>query len=256
MSQPDAPSPATRGTYDAVAPSVFDADPALGLDTDPRGGRETYPHRDAHSSGRQDGHSQTAASYVRPARESDLEAIGTVHATVMRASLDAAHTATHARPLPAATAALMDPGILAAGWHDAVTAPPSASHRVLVAVEHGQVIGLVALAPTQGRAVAVDADGAATHTGVPAETEPESGVEILALGVAPAHQRTGHGSRLLAAATDTARNVGATTLVAWAVRGDDSIAGLLESAGLERTRSHRELPVGDGVTEDCWAAAL
>jgi len=31
---------------------------------------------------------------------------------------------------------------------------------------------------------------------------------------------------------------------------------LLAGAGLERTPSRRELPVGRGVTEECWGAAL
>lgn len=265
MSQPDAPSPATRGTYDAVAPSVFDADPALGLDADPRGGLEGYSHHDAgstSSAGSATSAGRATASSVRPAREADLEALGAVHADVMRASLDTAHRATHGRPVPPELLALMDPQVLAAGWHDAVAAPPSPAHQVLVAVEAGQVVGLVALAPTQGRAVEVDADGqpvssdAEAGTGARDAAADEAGVEIVALGVAPSRQRAGHGSRLLAAATDTARQAGATTLLVWAVRGDDSLAALLTAAGLERTRSHRELPVGEGVIEDCWAAAL
>lgn len=288
MSHPDAPSPATRGTYDAVAPSVFDADPALGLDTHPRGGLEGYSHHDAgstSSAGSATSAGRATASSVRPAREADLEALGAVHAAVMRASLDTAHRATHGRPVPPELLALIDPQVLAAGWHDAVAAPPSPAHQVLVAVEAGQVVGLVALAPTQGRAVEVDADGQPVRSDAEAGTgardaaadtwaadeagaheaadtrvrdaaADEAGVEIVALGVAPSRQRAGHGSRLLAAATDTARQAGATTLLVWAVRGDDSLASLLTAAGLERTRSHRELPVGDGVTEDCWAAAL
>ena len=49
---------------------------------------------------------------------------------------------------------------------------------------------------------------------------------------------------------------GARVLLVWAVRGDESVRGLLAGAGLERTRSRRELPVGRGVTEECWGAAL
>ena len=45
-------------------------------------------------------------------------------------------------------------------------------------------------------------------------------------------------------------------MVVWAVRGDESLEGLLTAAGMERTGSWRELPVGQGVVEDCWAAAL
>ena len=55
---------------------------------------------------------------------------------------------------------------------------------------------------------------------------------------------------------DLARDDGAAMLTVWAVRGDESLARLLAGAGLEPTGSHRALPVGDGITEDCWAAAL
>ena len=67
--------------------------------------------------------------------------------------------------------------------------------------------------------------------------EPEPAVEITALGVDPTHQRCGHGSRLLAAAADHTRADGARVLLVWAVRGDESVHGLLASAGLERTPS-------------------
>ncbi len=70
------------------------------------------------------------------------------------------------------------------------------------------------------------------------------------------YQRRGHGSRLLAAAVDLARADGATALSAWAVRGDESLTGLLTAAGLARTGAHRQLPIGEGVTEDCWAALI
>ena len=57
-------------------------------------------------------------------------------------------------------------------------------------------------------------------------------------------------------AADHARADGARVLLVWAVRGDESVRGLLAGAGLERTPSRRELPVGRGVTEECWGAAL
>ncbi|WP_234416240.1 GNAT family N-acetyltransferase [Actinomyces sp. Z16] len=76
------------------------------------------------------------------------------------------------------------------------------------------------------------------------------------MGVTPEQQRRGHGSRLLAAATDQARAQGAEVLLVWAVRGDESLAGFLHGAGLTRTESFRRLPVGQGVIEDCWAAVL
>jgi GNAT superfamily N-acetyltransferase len=186
-----------------------------------------------------------AGGFVREATGDDLEAIGRVHAASMLASLRVAHAAAHdGAPLPAGVVAMIAAPVLAAGWERAVLAPPSPRHRVLVATEDGEVVGLLGLAPTRGLA-----------QGDPG-AEPESAVEITALGVDPTRQRSGHGSRLLAAAADHARADGARVLLVWAVRGDESVRGLLAGAGLERTPSRRELPVGRGVTEECWGAAL
>ncbi len=186
-----------------------------------------------------------AGGFVREATGDDLEAIGRVHAASMLASLRAAHASAHdGAPLPAGVVAMIAAPVLAAGWERAVLSPPSPRHRVLVATEGGEVVGLLGLAPTRGLA-----------QGDPG-AEPEPAVEITALGVDPARQRSGHGSRLLAAAADHARADGARVLLVWAVRGDESVRGLLAGAGLERTRSRRELPVGRGVTEECWGAAL
>ena len=192
-----------------------------------------------------------AAGFVREATGADLEAIGRVHAAAMLASLRAAYTAAHEAPLPAGMEAMVAPPVIAAGWEQAVVAPPSPAHRVFVAVgEGGEVVGLIGVAPSPGGA---DAAGEADGVDVNAAAR---GLEVTALGVAPECQRRGHGSRLLAAAADQARAQGASVLLAWAVRGDESLAGFLQGAGLTRMGSFRELPVGQGVTEDCWAAML
>nr|WP_300337746.1 GNAT family N-acetyltransferase [Actinomyces sp.] len=212
-------------------PSVFDTDPAAGL---PSGGPEG---------------GEQPAGLVRPASAPDLEAIGRVHAATMLASLRQAHAVAHAgAALPAGVEAMIAPAVVTAGWEQAVAGSSAPGHHVLVATAQDEVVGLVALAPCQGQAV--DEEGA------PAQGDPEPGAEVTALGVDPACQRAGHGSRLLAAASDLARGDGAQVLVVWAVRGDASLEGLLTAAGMERTGSWRELPVGQGVVEDCWAASL
>ncbi|WP_250708007.1 GNAT family N-acetyltransferase, partial [Actinomyces sp. 217892] len=167
----------------------------------------------------------------------------------MLASLGAAHAAAHdGAGLPAGVAAMVAPPVLAAGWERAVLEPPSAAHHVLVATLGDEVVGLVGLAPTEG--VAVDGEGA------PAAGEPQRAAEVTTLGVAPAHQREGHGSRLLAAASDLAREDGAGVLLAWVLRGDASLASFLAGTGMQRTGSHRLLPVGEGVVEELWVAGL
>lgn len=212
--------------------------------------------------------------FVREARAEDLEAVGAVHAAAMTASLDAAHRTVHDVGVPEDVRAVVSAPVLTAGWRDAVCAPPSPAHHVLVATQDGGVVGLAALAPLpdvrQGGAAGVDgagtpssvdgvglgptgADGA---TAGPAGAGPVRAAELTALAVSPDHQRAGHGSRLLAAAVDLARADGAGVLLVWAVRGDESLTRLLAGAGLVPTGASRSLPVGRGVTEACWGASI
>ena len=116
--------------------------------------------------------------FVRPARVEDLEAMGIAHAGAMLATLQAGSS----QELPVSVSAMITPAVLASGWQEAVTNPPSPNHHVLVATQAGAVVGLAALAPDS------DGDG-----------------EITALAVHPAYQRHGHGSRLLAACADLAK---------------------------------------------------
>ncbi|WP_127842273.1 GNAT family N-acetyltransferase [Actinomyces wuliandei] len=232
-----------------------------------------------------------ANGFVREARPEDLAAIGSVHAASMLASLEAGHRGAHGTGLPEGVRAMISAPVIATGWQEAVTSPPSREHHVLVATQAGSVVGLLGLAPTQSLSTARAAsdrdadpgspeDGASEHpaagagalapTGAggaqgplllndaqaPEDREPLPAAEVTALGVDPAHQRRGHGSRLLAAAADTARGHGARALVVWAVRGDESLSWFLRSAGLEPTGAQRQLGVGQGVTEDCWVAGL
>lgn len=249
-------------------PSVFNADPIAGLDARAGGLNAGEAHRhgthrhatDHHCADHHDAHGTPsahsahsahdaaqarAAGFVRPARPEDLPAIGSIHAVTMRASLEAAHDSAHGAPLPEGVRAMISAPVITAGWQEAVGAPPSPHHHVLVATQDGEVVGLLGLAPTQS---------------VSPEGEPEApslaAAEVTALVVAPEHQLRGHGSRLLAAAVDLARQDGAGALVAWSVRGDESLNRLFQAVGMAPTGARRQLPVGQGVIEDCWAAAL
>ena len=246
----DSSTPASFSPSGSRDDSVLGADPLAGLGSD----LDAHaPHQ--HSPGTHDPHDhdgpQVPGGFVRPAWVEDLAAIGQVQAATMLASLQAGHAAEHGAPLPEGVRAMIAAPVIAAGWETAVAEPPSPQHHVLVATTAGSeaeertVVGLLGLAPTQS----MDAEGHVDEAGVQA-------VEITALGGAPADQRQGHGSRLLAAAVDLARQDGARALVAWAVRGDESVSRLLASVGMAPTGAHRVLGVGDGITEDCWAASL
>ena len=250
------PSPASSSSPSSPSGrqdgSVLGTDPLAGLSPDLDA---PTPHH--HSPGARDcaehDHNgpQTPGGFVRPARVEDLTAIGQVQAATMLASLQAGHTAEHGAPLPQGVRAMIAAPVIAAGWEAAVAEPPSPEHHVLVATTaqadaaSRTVVGLLGLAPTQS----MDAEGHVDEAGVQT-------VEVTALGVEPASQRRGHGSRLLAAAVDLARQDGARALVAWAVRGDESVSRLLSSVGMAPTGAHRVLGVGEGITEDCWAASL
>lgn len=145
---------------------------------------------------------------VRTAVPADVGAIGAVHARSWRRA--------YADLLPVEVLAALDPSALARAWAAAVASPPSPGHRVVVACAGSTVVGFAA----------VDAAG-----------------ELVALLVDPAHQRRGHGSRLLSAAVDHLRAVGASPVVAWCPLDDLPRRAFLTSAGLAPDGAWRELEV-------------
>ncbi|HTY73466.1 MAG TPA: GNAT family N-acetyltransferase [Actinomycetes bacterium] len=139
---------------------------------------------------------------VRLARASEAAAIAAVQRAAWLA--DAA--------LPRAVLDALDDAELAARWAEAVVRPPTPSHRVLVALEGDQLVGMAALGPAE------DPD-----------TDPAREAALVALVVAPEARRRGHGSRLLAAAVDTMRGLGFLTAYAWV--GDLGGRRFLHGAG-------------------------
>ena len=115
-------------------------------------------------------------------------------------------------------------------WSEAVSAPPSPRHRLLVAVDEGVIVGFAAHAP------AGDPDQDAATTG-----------ELLTLLVDPARQRAGHGSRLLAATVDHLRDDGCTTVVTWVFAADDVLRTFLTSAGWAADGAHSKIDAGEPV---------
>lgn len=113
-------------------------------------------------------------------------------------------------------------------WARAVIAPPGPGYRLLVATAGDQVVGFVALAP------GADPDSQAGEA------------EMVAWEVHPEHQHSGHGGRLLNAAADHARGIGAHTLVIWLTHDDEARRSLLASAGFAPDGAHREVALADG----------
>lgn len=166
----------------------------------------------------------TAGAFVRAADPRDADAIGRLQAR--------AWAENHAAALGAQVTAI-DAENMARIWADAISGPPTAAHRVLVARDGEEVVGFAATAP----------DGSAT--------------EIVALEVDPARTGLGHGSRLLAACVDLARDGGAGSILCWVLEDDGARAGFLRAAGLAPDGVRRTLDIaGRGVREERWAAAL
>ena len=167
---------------------------------------------------------------VRPATPEDDEAVARIQLRAWRHS--------HAGLLGDAVLDQLDTGAVRAQWAQAIRVPPSPAHLVLVACDGARVVGFAASAPV------------------------EDGVEVLALEVDPDHQRGGHGSRLLTACVDLARDRGAHHLRTWVLDGDAAREQFLASAGLGQDGARRELGVDAApqgarpVTETRWGAEI
>lgn len=165
---------------------------------------------------------------VRPATADDV-------AELARIQLDTWRLA-YQTVLPAEILQSLRAADIAASWHAAVTAPPSLSHHVLVAMEGEHRVGFTAFGP--------DADRQ------PQDPEPGATAAISMLLVEPRWGRRGHGSRLLAAVADTTRAAGVSRLVAWVPVADTASLQFYRSAGWDADGLRRDLDTGAGtVTE-------
>lgn len=173
---------------------------------------------------------ESADVSVRPAVADDDAAITRIQVRAWRLS--------HAEALGSDVLEALDVAAMRARWGEAIQAPPSPGHRVLVACEGARVVGFAATFPVAG------------------------GVEILALEVDPDHQRGGHGSRLLMACVDLARQDGAAHVQTWVLAGDPARERFLGSAGLgpdgaERELGQRASAAGlTAVIESRWVAEI
>jgi GNAT superfamily N-acetyltransferase len=161
---------------------------------------------------------------VRPARPDDVGEIGRIQVETWRHG--------YRDILPAPVLDSLTPDGVSAAWADAVAAPPSARHRVLVALEKEWVVGFVAVAPSSD----LEDD----------DPDPATTVTLGPLLVEPRWSRRGHGSRLLAAAVDHARGDGMTRAIAWIPEADTASKEFYVSAGWAPDGLARGLDTGAG----------
>jgi GNAT superfamily N-acetyltransferase len=154
---------------------------------------------------------------VRPARPEDAERVAAVQLSTWRTAYDfLPHDALAVPPEQAA-----------ALWLRAIELPPTPTHRVLVAMEGDELVGLAASGP--------------------GEDDDVEAVEVGTLLVEPRWGRRGHGSRLLAASVDHWRNDGATTAVSWVWERDTASRAFLTGAGWEPDGAARGLDTGPRI---------
>lgn len=158
---------------------------------------------------------------VRPARPEDAERLARVQLSTWQTA--------YGDLLPAEALALPLEQV-AAVWLNAIEAPPSPRHRVLVALEGAELVGFASSAPATDE----DLDAATT-------------AEVTALLVEPRWGRRGHGSRLLAATVDHWRTDATEVGVTWVFESDTVTAAFLESAGWGLDGMGRGLDTGPRV---------
>ncbi|MFT3833644.1 MAG: GNAT family N-acetyltransferase [Micropruina sp.] len=113
-------------------------------------------------------------------------------------------------------------------WHAAITRPPLAQFRVLVAVTDDRVVGFAALGPSD------DPDAEPGEDGIVAE-----------FAIDPVAQRSGHGSRLLNACMDTLRADGFGRATWWVRSTDDALRRFLTESGWAPDGGHQEIGTGE-----------
>jgi GNAT superfamily N-acetyltransferase len=153
---------------------------------------------------------------VRPARGEDAEDLARIQSAVW--------TCVHQDGLPAEVLAAAGSSDAVAQWRAAAGYPPSARHHVLTATDGSRVVGFAALIP------AGDPD-----------TVPALDGELIALHVDPQAQGAGHGSRLVNAVADVARDEGVHHLYAWLADAEVALCDFLVASGWAHDGAIREL---------------
>ncbi|MEO6884665.1 MAG: GNAT family N-acetyltransferase [Jatrophihabitantaceae bacterium] len=165
---------------------------------------------------------------VRPARSDDAAEIARIQVQTWRTA--------YPTILPAAVLDALSVQAAQSVWADAITAPPTARHHVLVAMEQQWTVGFAALGPV---------DPATPDEAAPGEPEADT-TTISALLVEPRWGRRGHASRLLAAAVDHARGDGTIRALMWIPEADTVSREFLLGAGWAPDGLVRALDTGAG----------
>ena len=158
---------------------------------------------------------------MRPARPGDAAEIARIQLLTWRTA--------YGDVIPAPALAVVDDEQATVQWRAAVEEAPGPAYRVLVAAEGAVTVGFAALEP---------------------DPEDPAVSLVTTLLVEPRWGRRGHGSRLLAALVDHARQDGRHRLQAWLLERDKASLGFYTSAGWARDGWVRTLePEGATIRE-------
>jgi GNAT superfamily N-acetyltransferase len=165
---------------------------------------------------------------VRPAQAGDVPELARIQVDTWRTAYQSI--------LPAEVLESLSAEAAAAAWTAAVTEPPTARHHVLVALEQQWLVGFAAVAPADDLE-----DG---------DPDPDATALVGPVLVEPRWGRRGHGSRLLAAAVDFARDDGQRRAIAWLPTADSASLDFFRSAGWEPDGYARALDTGAGEVRE------
>ncbi|MCD4549391.1 GNAT family N-acetyltransferase [Schaalia sp. lx-260] len=172
---------------------------------------------------------------VRPATLKDAADIAYIHETVFHALFGASH------PLVPSYEQLH------AQWEQTLTQEAPDGCYTLVAIHGFRIVGFASCVPAQE--IHENTVGTGKHLSIP------QGTEIVNLWVERAFQRSGHGSRLLAALVDVTQ---AKALRVWVNADDESYIRFLRSAGFGPAGIRRAFSVNDSgdqqFVEHLWWA--
>lgn len=158
--------------------------------------------------------------HVRLALASEAQIIADVQRRVWAADTEAAEGAALLQGVDIAT--MVDT------WTKAVTTPPAARYRVLVALVDTRLVGFAITSPS------ADPDADAADDGA-----------IEELAIDPVARRRGHGSRLLNACADTLIADGFTRASMWVPTRADELRSFLSAAGWAADGAAREIGTDD-----------
>ncbi|NLE98917.1 MAG: GNAT family N-acetyltransferase [Propionibacterium sp.] len=114
-------------------------------------------------------------------------------------------------------------------WHEAITRPPMAKMRILVALGEAGIVGFAVTVPS-------DDPDATPVTG-----------ELAEFVVDVKNRESGHGSRLVNAAVDTLRQDGFQVATTWLPTTADDLREFFVSGGWAADGAHRESTTDDGA---------